>query len=286
MALVTALIFSTAVFFLVMSAFEEKERLFLHSRASSAGHKDRSPFGGLPGKVLRPAAAVNLWLPVRPYLAYLERKLSNARQEDAYTPAEYMALQELWFFGVFLAYFTLIEDAGFLCFAAAAAGSFLPLLSLKEKKDKYEREIARDLPYAIDIITVCVEAGLSFDSALAKYVSCGKISRLKDVFAGILADIRLGKSRKEALKDAAKRVRVPEFNSFISSVVQAVELGTAVAGTLRIQAVQLRIKRTQRAEKLAMQAPVKLLLPLIIFIFPVIFLLLFGPLALRMLKGF
>ena len=97
--------------------------------------------------------------------------------------------------------------------------------------------------------------------------------------------MKIGKSRGNALKDMAERVNMREFSSFISAIAQSEKLGTSIAGALRLQTKQIRIKRVQRVEKQAMQAPVKLMLPLVLFILPVIFIVIFGPVAIRLLKN-
>jgi tight adherence protein C len=168
----------------------------------------------------------------------------------------------------------------------AIIGWILPDFYLKEKIKERKNKFIRLFPNFLDLLTAAVEAGLNFDAAVAKVIEVSKESLVKKEFSQFLYEIRIGKSRKDALKDMAKRVNIPFFTSFVSSVVQSEQLGVSLASSLRIQADEIRTKRRQLAEKLAMEAPVKLLFPLIVFIFPVTFIMIFGPLLLKFLYGF
>jgi tight adherence protein C len=130
-----------------------------------------------------------------------------------------------------------------------------------------------------------VEAGLGFDAALQKVVE--KIrGPLSDEFQQALNEIKLGKPRREALKDLAARVEVDDVSTFISSLIQADQLGVSIANVLRVQAEQVRGKRRQRAEEKAQKAPIKILIPLVFFIFPAIFVILLGPALIQLVNTF
>lgn len=156
-------------------------------------------------------------------------------------------------------------------------GLVLPWMWLNDAVKKRHAQIVRDLPFNIDLLTLAVEAGLDFAAGVAKMVEKGKPGPVRDEFKIMLSQMRMGKSRADAMHEMAVRVGLPSFNSFLSSLIQADRLGTGLGKVLRIQAEQMRMERSQRAEKKAAEAPVKMLLPLICFIFPTIFIILGGP---------
>jgi tight adherence protein C len=128
-----------------------------------------------------------------------------------------------------------------------------------------------------------IEAGLNFSGALAQAVSKGSEGALRNEFAQVLRDIRAGRPKSQALKDLAERNQVKELHLLVNAIVQAELSGSSLGGTLKIQAEQRRSERFQRAEKLALQAPVKLVFPLVAFIFPITFLLLGFPIVMKFL---
>lgn len=167
----------------------------------------------------------------------------------------------------------------------ALLGIIGPELWLRQLIRKRQQEIVCALPDTLDLLSVSVEAGLGFDSALGKVVEKTK-GVLNQEFAKVLQEIRMGKPRKDALKDLSIRTGVDDLSSFIAAIIQADQLGVSIANVLKIQAEQMRQKRRQRAEETAMKAPVKMLFPLIFFIFPTIFLILLGPAVLQMIEVF
>jgi tight adherence protein C len=169
--------------------------------------------------------------------------------------------------------------------ASAFLGASYPLLWLRDRIKARRGAIARALPYDLDLLTLSVEAGLDFASALEKVVVKGRPGPLADELSMTVRELRLGTRREEALRNLAARVAMPALTSFAHALVQADRMGTPLAKVLRMLATQLRVERTQRAEKLASEAPVKLLLPLIGCIFPTIFLMLFGPIAWEVYLG-
>jgi tight adherence protein C len=163
-------------------------------------------------------------------------------------------------------------------------GFYLPLFWLGRTIKKRQHRIQRQLPDAMDLLTISVESGLGFDAAMVKVTEKWD-NDLSRAFARTIAEIRVGKLRREALRDMAKRIEVPDFTNFIAAIIQADQLGVSIAKVLRIQAEQMRIKRRQRAEELANQAPVKMLIPLTFLIFPSIFIVLLGPTVLIFMAG-
>lgn len=160
---------------------------------------------------------------------------------------------------------------------------YFPNLLLVYLTKKRQKEIVNSLPDVLDLLTVSVEAGLSFDGALSRLISKmeGHLSR---EFKRVLNEMKMGKNRRESLRDLSLRCGVPDLTSFVGSIIQAEELGVGITNVLRIQSKQMRIKRRQRAQEKAMKAPVKMLFPLIIFIFPTIFTVLLGPAAIRVIE--
>lgn len=153
-------------------------------------------------------------------------------------------------------------------------GFFYPDLWLKETVNSREKRIFRDLPYYLDIITLSVEAGTNLTSAFAYAVQKSPPSPLNDEVKRILRDVRAGKPRANCLREFADRVQMPAVDNLVGSLIQAEKIGSSLGPILRSQAQQRRSERFTRAEKLAMEAPVKLLGPLIMFIFPTTFLVL------------
>jgi hypothetical protein len=156
-------------------------------------------------------------------------------------------------------------------------GFLEPWIWLRDRERARKRAIRRDLPYALDLLTLSVEAGLDFTAALARIVRRRPGRALSDELAETLRQIQMGVPRAEALRDLHDRVRMDELFSVTSALIQADELGASLGPILRIQAETFRIRRAQAAEKQAMEAPVKLLFPLICFFFPATFIVLFGP---------
>jgi len=157
-----------------------------------------------------------------------------------------------------------------------ALGFYLPLIWLMRKIKRRQGEILKALPDALDLLTITVEAGLGFDAAM-KMVTEKWDNELSWAFARTIAEIRMGKGRKAALRDMADRAEVAELTSFVAAIIQADQLGVSIARVLRIQSEQMRIRRRQRAEELAQQAPIKMMIPLTFLIFPSILVVLLGP---------
>jgi len=155
-------------------------------------------------------------------------------------------------------------------------GFMLPSIWLSRRIRRRQNEIVKTLPDAIDLLTISVEAGLPFDGAMQRVADKwdNEISR---AFGRVLTELRVGKSRRDALRDMSDRADVPDVTSFVAALVQADQLGISIAKVLRIQSEQMRIKRRQRAEEKAHQAPVKMLIPMTFLIFPSIWIVIIGP---------
>jgi tight adherence protein C len=164
-------------------------------------------------------------------------------------------------------------------------GFFFPQLWLQSKINRRQKEIRKALPDALDLLTICVEAGLGFDAAMSKVGEKWE-NELSLSFARVIREIQLGKLRREALRVMADRVGIPEMTSFVAAIIQSESLGVSMARVLRIQADQMRLKRRQRAEEEAQKAPIKMLLPMGVFIFPSILIVLLTPALMRITSAF
>lgn len=160
-------------------------------------------------------------------------------------------------------------------------GFYFPQMWLSSKISRRQKEVRRGMPDALDLLTICVEAGLGFDAAMAK-VSEKWENEISLAFGRVIREIQLGKLRREALRDMADRVGIPEMTSFVAAVIQSEQLGVSMAKVLRIQSDQMRIKRRQMAEEEAHKAPIKMLIPMAGLIFPSLMIVLLTPAALRL----
>ncbi|MCL4236905.1 MAG: type II secretion system F family protein [Anaerolineae bacterium] len=158
----------------------------------------------------------------------------------------------------------------------ALLGYYLPMLQLKGQISRRKDAIVKSLPDALDLLTICVEAGLGFEQAMSK-VYAKWDNDLAIAFGRVLQEIQLGKRRSEALRDMSYRMDVPDVTSFVAALVQAEQLGVSIAKILRIQSDQMRVKRRQRAQEKAQQAPVKMMIPMVFLVFPSLWIVLLGP---------
>jgi tight adherence protein C len=163
-------------------------------------------------------------------------------------------------------------------------GFYLPELLIRSKITRRQKDINKAMPDALDLLTVCVEAGLGFDGAMAKVYEKWE-NELSRAFGRVLREIQLGKLRREALRDMAERVGIPEMTSFVAAIIQSEQLGVSMARVLRIQSEQMRMKRRQAAEEEAHKAPVKMLFPMALLIFPSIMIILLGPAGIMLMNS-
>jgi len=166
----------------------------------------------------------------------------------------------------------------------ALLGFFLPALLLGRRIRSRQSSIVKSLPDALDLLTVCVEAGLGFDQAMKK-VSEKWDNELSRAFTRVLQEIQLGRMRREAMRDMANRMEVSEVTSFVAAIIQAEVLGVSMTKILRIQADQMRMRRRQRAEEKAHQASIKMIIPMVFLIFPSIWVVLLGPAILQVMQA-
>ncbi|WP_064092015.1 type II secretion system F family protein [Rossellomorea aquimaris] len=172
-----------------------------------------------------------------------------------------------------------------LALVGMAFARYLPHYYLKKKAQIRSKVALKELPDFLDLLTVSLEAGLGFDGAISKVVS-KKHGVLAQEFRRCLEEMRLGKTRRESLSGIRDRLITDEVKAFISSIVQAEKLGVGLVQVLRVQSIEVRDQRKQRAEETAMKAPIKMLFPLVLFIFPSLFIVLLGPAVIQFIQTF
>jgi tight adherence protein C len=224
--------------------------------------------------------------------AKIETKLQLAGSPFGMTPVDFRLLQislALLFPLLAGGYGALLKTgySGIFLFfiVGLAVGTVLPHYYLSIKKKARNKSALKELPDILDLLTVSLEAGLGFDSAVSKVVS-KKNGVLSAEFHRSLEELRLGRTRREALSGIKNRVEVEEVRAFISSILQAEKLGIGLVQVLRVQSNEVRERRRQRAEEEAMKAPVKMLFPLVLFIFPSLFIVLLGPALIQFIQTF
>jgi len=167
----------------------------------------------------------------------------------------------------------------------AIIGYFYPLVKLNTMIEERKKEIFRSLPDTLDLLTVCLEAGMGINEALVKVVDKSRPTSLRDEISKTLQEIQIGNPRLQALKDLAKRIDLKELTSVIIAIIQAEKMGNSLSRTLKIQSEIIREIRWQKAQEQAQKAPVKIIIPVALFIFPTIFMVIFGPLVINYLVG-
>lgn len=222
---------------------------------------------------------------VRKYI--LTSGLSSELNED-----EFIGLQILWglMFPVFLwvMNFALALDLPLPLLLAMGLGGFVfPQMHANAEKKRREISVRGDLPFFIDLLALSVEAGLDFFAAIQKIVdkAKGTDSVLADEFATVLKDVKIGASKTQALKDMAERLDISEITSFVAVLIDAESSGASISKVLKDQSVQMRLERFVRAEKAGARASQAILVPLMLFILPAVFIMVFGPVAVSFIYG-
>ena len=275
-----------------------RERRSSVGRAATYG-KTRAPLGErqLPFKqrVLTPMgdrlAGFTLKLHPKTTIDGVSTRLLAAGLGRTISPTTFLALKSTFAIGG-LALGALfggaVAGAGgvlLLAIAAAGLGFIAPDFVVSSKARSRRDRIRAELPDALDLMAVSVEAGMGFDGAISKLTE-HMHGPLADEFGLTLGEIRIGESRQDALKKLADRTDTPELSSFVRSIIQADQLGISLGRILRVQATDSRLKRQAAAEEKAMKAPIKMLFPTVLFIFPAMFLVILGPAFLNLSKIF
>jgi tight adherence protein C len=222
----------------------------------------------------------------------LRRRIAMAGLEQRLTPANFLALKSgltggMILLGLVLGSIGVVPFMGALMLGigGAAIGFIAPDYVLTFKTKRRKEEINITLPDILDLLTVSVEAGLGFDAAVAK-ISEKMKGPLIEEMKNLIHEMRMGESRAQALKNLAERLELQSMTSFTRSIIQADQLGISLARVLRVQAQDLRNKRQMAAEQKAMKAPIKMLFPTVLFIFPAMFIVILGPAMMTLLQTF
>jgi tight adherence protein C len=222
----------------------------------------------------------------------LRQKLLEAGSPSKIGPSEFLGLRVVVggvaggaFFLIFVVTGAALMQMLLFPLLIAGIGYVIPGVWLNRKIKDRHKEIQMSLPDAIDLLTISVEAGLGFDPALQRVAEKWD-NELTREFRRMLSEIRMGKSRRESLREMANRVNVDDLNVFIASIVQADQLGVSISQVLRVQSKQMRMRRRQRAEEKAHKAPIKMLFPMILLIFPAMYVVILGPAIPQVLGNF
>lgn len=227
------------------------------------------------------------------WLKNISRKLELSGSSSKMDPTLFLALQFASGIGFGLLLFIILRIVGkdmptgrILLFVAAITlvGFFFPQYSLSKSITRRQKNIRKAMPDALDLLTICVEAGLGFEAAMAK-VAEKWTNELSLAFTRVIKEIQLGKLRREALHDMQDNIGLSEMTSFVAAVIQSEQLGVSMAKVLRIQADQMRIRRRQLAEEEAHKAPIKMLIPMAFLIFPSLLIVLLTPAVMRIMDS-
>jgi tight adherence protein C len=219
-----------------------------------------------------------------------QQLLNVAGNPNGLTPGVFWAMRFGALIGLGIIFLILMAPRGAIYtigggLFGAVFGYLMPQLWLQSKVRRRQEGIIKALPDALDLMSICVEAGLGFDQAMGK-VHEKWINELALSFGRVLREIQLGKTRREALKSMDESMNVADVTTFVSAIIQADQLGVSISKVLKIQSEQMRIKRRQRAQEKAQQAPIKMMIPMVLLIFPSIWLVLLGPAAIQAYKQF
>lgn len=223
------------------------------------------------------------------YLDSVDKKLQRTGVGYVLTAEQFVALRfvsgMICFLLALLLIAALVPAKGKLSMIllAPVLGYMFPLVWLSDSRKRREKAVVRALPVYLDFITMAVEAGLNLTGALQQAMQKGPKGPLRNEFGVVLRDLRAGITRADALRRMSDRLQVSDITGFVNAMIQAERMGASLAAALRLQSEQRRNERFQRAEKMAMQAPVKLIFPLIVFIFPVTFIVLGFPIVMKFL---
>jgi len=266
------------------SAIEDRLSSFAIQPQTLAEREMKESFSA---RVLKPA--VKRWsnsLGNRSPASALEKtrvKLAQAGNPSGMGPIEFIGLRYLVALGLGGGFFVLVLVSGMgitysllLGMVCGILGFVLPNIWLDRKRKARRKEITRSLPDAIDLLTISVESGLGFDPALQRVAEKWDNALTRE-FARVLSEMRIGKTKREALREMSLRADEDSLTTFVSSVIQADTLGVPITQVLRIQSEAMRVKRRQRAEEMAQKAPLKMLFPMVFLIFPALYVVILGP---------
>ncbi len=282
-----------SVFLLVQMLMSEQESRAAQENLEDLGSRKSSfPFV----KLLRPFYTQYLVPMVRgkPFWEkerrHWRRQLIAGGVKEEFTPDEFIAFKLIFiiFLPIFLGFLQaaeLIDISLYLILGSGVLGWFLPNLLLLGKVQERQKKIRRAMPFIVDLLALSTEAGLDFVGAMSKVVEKAKPSPLVEEFGQLLKEIKVGSSRQDALREMAARIAMTEVNSFVAILISADQMGASIGKILKQQADQIRNQRMLAAEKAGAAAAQKVILPIVLFVFPAVLILIIAPFALGMLYG-
>lgn len=213
----------------------------------------------------------------------LKKKLASAN--NPMSAAQFIALKLLTVVSLPFAAAVIFRLQPALIILCAGIGFILPDFWLKNQIKKRRSAILRDLPHVIDLLNICVGAGLDFMVAVNWVIEEFRPCPLVEEMKGMTREIQMGSSRKEALRHLSARINSPEVSSFVRTLLQADRIGTPISEALKMQSEEIRMRWFQRGEEMALKAPIKLLFPLLVFILPVVLIIVAGPILIQFTRG-
>lgn len=286
--LVLAFAFAS-IFILVSQLFFIREsQQFIQERfiPDEIDQKSRQPFALKP--ILKPIAPINELLGSQKLRSHLKHQLFIAG--SPLNVNEYLLFRELCivFFpliaGVIVGWDRLIANPIFIAIPCLF-GLVLPESWLKTRVAKRKKDVLRALPNIIDLLILAVDAGLDFMIAVRRVIQRSKAGPMVDELFQLWQEVQMGRVRRDALKNMAKRWNIPEINSFVRTLVQAERMGTPMGEALRTLSDEIRLRQFQRGEQQALKAPIKMLFPLLFCILPVVLILVGGPVILQFFQS-
>jgi tight adherence protein C len=223
-------------------------------------------------------------------LEQTQRQLNLAGNPNGLTPSIIWAMRLGMMIGLAAVILFLMGRKGGIwipmsILGGGALGFMMPQMWLTSKIQRRQENVLKALPDALDLMSICVEAGLGFDQAMAKVYEKWE-NELALAFGRVIREIQVGKTRRDSLRAMSESMDVADLTSFVAAIIQADQLGVSISRVLKIQAEQMRIKRRQRAQEKAQQAPIKMMIPMALLIFPTIYLVILGPAAIQLFKAF
>lgn len=225
-------------------------------------------------------------LPINSYREKIKSSLKYSGLNLGFTSDEFIAVQVLCSVICTLLFYFVILKGLFLNLTVLCVSFLLPKFWINDYEKKRNTEIFKSLPTFLDFLTLAVEAGLDFNIALLRVLKIYKKDSLSSEFGLLSKEMKLGLSKEEALRNVLSRNNSDDLKYFITALIQAEKLGVSLGPTLRIQSGEMRLRRMSKAEKAAAKAPTKMLIPMMIFIFPAIFIMIFGPIIIQFKFGF
>ena len=288
MQLIISLLLLTSMYFVVYQ--------FIYRRKSEETHLPSQIFDDDESKFRYPGQPHKAWMPLTSKYKSFEKSITvpfDLRHKivKAGSPCgilEFLAFVVLAIFLIPIVIFIIVGDrfsVPIVIFCGAGLGLVMPLFWLNKKINKRQLQMKRDLPNVIDLLNICVSGGLDFMLAVNRVVRDLKPCDLTRELSEVYRETQMGATRREALKNFAWRVDMPEVHSFVRTLIQADRMGTSIGDALKLQSEEIKVKRFQRGEAMALKAPIKLLLPLFVFIMPVVLIIVAGPIMLTFLKG-